>query len=423
MDNYSNRQLSQASTSLEFNAEQTIFNYGDKAEKVYLIIEGLVRLFAKKAGHEEEIARLKAGDVLGETALLEKKPRSARAETAKATTILAFPPDNLKLIMEEEPLLNENILTTLCRRIHWLQDSNRELPLLNQESQAKESAKQEQSQTTEEKTLANKIETQDNLPRKDQNNDFYLSGHEAYTQTADSTFAQYTYTKEITCPICRHKNKVKKIRNSKLRLETIRDDLRPVYKNFKPAWYKIWCCSNCFYTARKADFFDFSSHQQKKIKNNFKEQVQTELGPTYQPGYSEPRTINQVFDAYYLALKLYNLIQASHDKLGYLWLRLNWLYEDVAAEELSHKSSYKAMNHLQEFYFNSGEAQLPRPQEDKLTLLLALLLAKHQKSDKALPLLDNLIRSPQTNPRQKQLARDKFIELRRQKKAESESTT
>lgn len=418
MTNYSlDDQLNNYSTSQNFRAEKNIFSYGDKVKKVYLIIEGLVRLFIKdNQQQEKEIARLKSGDIIGEIALLEKKKHSSRAETARETTLLAFTPADLKLLMHQEPLLNENIITTLCHRIQWLQKDDTKLPALtkNQEAtpQIDKKAKTLKQQQSKEQTKKTKV----NLPAEDKNNDFYLPAHDSYAKTAPSTFDNYTYNKELTCPVCSEQIEVKKVRNSKLRLKKIREDLRPIYKEFKPEWYKIWSCPYCFYTARKTDFFDFSSRQENKIKNNFKQQIQTTLGSTYQPGYSTPRTINQVFDAYYLALKLYNLIQASHDKLGYLWLRLNWLYEDVDAEELSHKASFKAMTHLQEFYFNSGDAQLPRPQEDKLTLLLALLLAKHQKSEKALPLLDNLIRSPQTNPRQKQLARDKFIEIRQNKK-------
>ena len=421
MANYSlNDQLSQSSTSQNFKAEKNIFSYGDKVKQVYLILEGLVRLFVQNNGEEEEIARLGSGDIVGEAALLEKNNYISRAETAQETTLLAFNPEDLKSLMHQEPILNENIITTLCSRIQWLQESNLKLPPLNQPAQVSNpeettpEANNESDEESEKKTKNNTIKI--NKPE-----DFYLPGHQEYDITADSTLAQYTYNKEITCPICQSKSTVKKVRNSKLRLKTIRDDLRPIYKNFAPAWYKVWICPNCFYAARKADFFDFSSRQEKKIKNNFKKQITEIFGTDYQPQYSEPRTINQVFNAYYLAIKLYNSIAASPGKLGYLWLRLSWLYEDVKAEELSEAASLKAMTHLQEFYFNSSTTKLPRPQEDKLTLLLALLLAKHEHHEKALPLLDDLIRSPQTNPRQKQIARDKFIELRRQKKEQSRS--
>jgi uncharacterized protein (DUF2225 family) len=99
-------------------------------------------------------------------------------------------------------------------------------------------------------------------------------------------------------------------------------------------------------------------------------------------------------------------------------LRLNWIYEDVEAKELSNQASLRALNHLQEFYFKDSAPNLARSQTDKLTLLLALLLDKHGRKEKALPLLDDLIRSHQTNPRQKQLARNKFIAIRRELKKE-----
>ena len=418
-DHSLDNKLSKYSTSKDFSAQENIFTYDDKAKKVYIILDGLIQLFIQQEEKEKEIARLESGDIFGEIALLAKKKRSARAQTAQKSRLLVFSPDNLKDLMQQEPILNENIINALCNRVHRLEQKKITLPPLNQGQTTEEDTQDKQNQKKEEK---NKDKTQ-KVKKMDLNNqhEFYLQGHKKYNLSIKSNFNKYTYQKEITCPVCNTDFTVQKVRNSKLRLKEIRDDLRPIYKTFKPLWYKIWSCPNCFYTARKKDYFDFSSRQERKIKKEFKEKIQSILGSDYQPSYSQPRKIDEIFDAYYLALKLYHLIDARKDKVAYLWLRLNWLYEDVEEEELAEIASFKAMQNLEEFYFESDALKLSRSQEDKLTLLLALLLAKHEKKDKALPLLDNLIRSPQTKHRQKQLARDKFIELRREKKKEAQN--
>lgn len=425
-----NEQILESSTSKKFQAKEHIFYYGDKANKVYLIIEGLVQLFIKgKAGKEREIARLKSGDILGEAALLDKDERVTRARTTEETTLLAFTPTNFKSLINQESILNENIITTLCKRLYQLEENTLDLaPLfkkselsfhLPKEEPTKKAAQIKQSKETKKEETAVKNKSRDEIT---QNNDFYLSGHKDYKVTADSIYNNYTYQKKINCPICSSDFKAKKIRNSKLSLQDIRDDLRPIYQDFKPIWYKIWICPNCFYTARRTDFFDFSSRQEEKVRNQFREEMQAALAQGYQLGYSEPRTINEVFAAYYTAIKLYHLIEAREDKLGYLWLSLSWLYEDMEDEKLAEKASFKAMTNLEEFYFNSDALKLSRSKENKLTLLLSLLLAKHEKGDKALPLLDDLIRSPQTNRRYKQLARNKFMELREKKREKSSSS-
>ena len=405
-----NHLLANYSTNQKISQGEEIFNYGDSAEKVYLILEGIIRLFIKDDNsQEQEIARLQSGDILGESALLYSQERSARAIAYKDTTLMAFTPDNFKKIMQEQAILNENIITNLCNRIQHLQQPDTKLPKLNPDNnQAKK----------------NKTKPKQNKKNKSKNkiiSELYLKGHQNYSKIAKEGFSHYLYTKSITCPICSKNIEVKKVRNSRLRLKDIRDDLRPIYKDFKPEWYKIWICPNCYYTARKNDFFDFSTRQEKKIKQKFKDRVKNLLSTNYQLAYSQPRTINEVFTAYYLAIKLYNLVDASKNKLAYSWLRLNWLYEDLGEEKLSKEASYKALNNLEEFYFKGDTTNLSRPQKDKLTLLLALLFYKHNFGKKALPLLDDLIRSYQTNPRQKRLARDKFIEIRRKIKKENQS--
>ncbi|MFO7819360.1 MAG: DUF2225 domain-containing protein, partial [Halanaerobacter sp.] len=324
----SKSKLAESSSSKKFQAKEHIFYYGDKANKVYLIIEGHVQLFIKaKAGKEREVARLKSGAILGESALLDQEKRVTRARTAEETTLLALSPANFKSLINQKPTLNENIITTLCKRLYQLEENTLDIrPLFAKpdltfhlpQEDLEEETKIKQSKKNKKGTRAKKdISSKREVP---QDNDFYLPGHQHYEETADSAYQNYTYKKEISCPICSTAFKAKKVRNSKLSLQDIRDDLRPIYQAFKPIWYKIWICPNCLYTARRTDFFDFSSRQEKKIRNQFKKEIQATLGQNYQLGYSEPRTIKEVFDAYYAAIKLYRLIEARENKLGYLWL-------------------------------------------------------------------------------------------------------
>ena len=65
-----------------------------------------------------------------------------------------------------------------------------------------------------------------------QTKDFYLTGHSSYNKKAKKDDEYYLYDKETKCPVCSNKLQIKKIRNSRLRIEEIREDLRPLYKNF-----------------------------------------------------------------------------------------------------------------------------------------------------------------------------------------------
>lgn len=247
------------------------------------------------------------------------------------------------------------------------------------------------------------------------NNDFYLPGHSDYDSKTKKEDEYYLYDKEIDCPVCSHKMNIKKIRNSRLRIEEIREDLRPLYKNFNLYNYSILSCPNCLFTARRKDFHDFSKSRKKKIKNNFKKLVNNDLGKDFKIEYNETRTINQVLDAHYLALKLYNYTDVSTDKKAFIWRKLSWIYEDLGENKLSEKASLKALANLKEFYFKD-DTNSTKKESDNISLLLAVLYYKHDQSQKALPLLDDLIRDNRVNLRQKNKAKDLFLKIREENK-------
>ncbi|PRX29469.1 hypothetical protein BX659_10953 [Orenia metallireducens] len=389
-------------------AGEDIFSYGDSAAKVYLIIKGLIRVFIQdQHKKEKEVARLSSEDILGELALLGAKEYSSRATAYEDSILIEFSSENFRQLLSKQTILNEKIITSLCSKIDLLQR-----PIIEFTDLISSSKEESNSQdTTDEKIVKEEIDSFSN---------FYLDGHCKYLEVAGEDFEYYLYDKSVNCPICSTRIEVKEIRNSRLRLKETRDDLRPIYKHFRPDWYKIWICPKCFYTASKDDFFDLTTSRKRKIKEEFKAKVQSILGDNYQPTYSNPRKLNEVFDAYYLAIESYNLMGSSKEKFAYLWLKLSWLYEDVDEEELAKKASFKAMENLREFYFKEHHSKLSNSKNNKITLLLSFLFYKHGLKDEALPLLDTLIRNHQIKRSYKEMARDKFIEIREEKRRAKE---
>lgn len=71
-----------------------IFEHGDAGDKLYLILEGKVRISREVPGMgEEALAVLGAGQVFGEMALLDESPRSADARVHERCRLLAIPKD------------------------------------------------------------------------------------------------------------------------------------------------------------------------------------------------------------------------------------------------------------------------------------------------------------------------------------------
>ncbi|RCW58735.1 MULTISPECIES: DUF2225 domain-containing protein [Halanaerobium] len=380
--------LANHSTMIEIKSGKNIYSYGQNADKIYFILNGLVRVFIRDNDQELEIQRQKNGSFVGESAFTADH-YSSRAEAYLNTKILEFKVSDLKFIMQKNVSFASKMINNLSSYIEKLENKNKiNLPPINKINKKKEIKKE----------------------IKDRSG-FYLEGHKTYEKKTDSKDEYYLYDKEIECPVCSKKMSVKKIRNSRLRIKKIREDLRPLYKDFNLYNYSILSCSNCLFTARRKDFNNISKSKKQIIKENFKDLIKNTLSNDFKIEFSEPRSINQVLDAHYLALKLYNYIDLNADRKAFLWRELSWIYEDLGENQLSEKASLKALNNLEEFYFKATDNH-PKKETNKLSLLLSVLYYKHNQNHKALPLLDELIRDNKVNIRHRNKAKDLFLKIR-----------
>ena len=394
--------LAKYSIMKNFKAGDQLFKYGERAEKIYFILSGLIRIYIKNQEKEIEVQRSKNGSFVGKSAFT-AADYSSRAEVYIETKALEFQVSDLRKIMQQHSEFAEKMINNLTQYIETLENiNNLELPPISEIDKKIETESHIKKAIAAEKKAAAEIKT----PA-----DFYLKGHRSYHKRAKKGDEYYLYEKEIECPVCSHKMKIKKIRNSRLRIEDIREDLRPLYKNFKLYNYSILSCSNCFFTARRKDFYDFSKKRKKKINNSFKSLVKAELGKNFKIEYDEPRNINQVLDAHYLALKLYNYTDFYTDKKAFLWRELSWIYEDLNENKLSEKASLNALADLEKFYFRD-DTKSSKKESNNISLLLAVLYYKHQQIQKALPLLDDLIRDNRISLRQRNKAKDLFLKIR-----------
>jgi CRP-like cAMP-binding protein len=104
-----------------------IFRQGELGDKLYLILEGRVRISRMVPGvGEEALAILNAGDVFGEMALLDEAPRSADARAHEGCKLLSIPRDGFEdLLFMHKDLAYEvlwNVIRTLIRRLRETND-------------------------------------------------------------------------------------------------------------------------------------------------------------------------------------------------------------------------------------------------------------------------------------------------------------
>ena len=109
-----------------------IFQHGDAGDKLYLILEGKVRISREVPGMgEEALAVLGPGQVFGEMALLDEAPRSADALCHEGCRLLAIAKEDLDdLLFQDKELAYEVLWSTVHMLVERLRATNDKLTML-----------------------------------------------------------------------------------------------------------------------------------------------------------------------------------------------------------------------------------------------------------------------------------------------------
>jgi CRP-like cAMP-binding protein len=110
-----------------------IFQHGDAGDKLYLILEGKVRISREVPGMgEEALAVLGPGEVFGEMALLDESPRSADARVHERCRVLAIPKDGFDdLLFMHKDLAFEVLWSMVRLLVGRLRETNNKLTFLS----------------------------------------------------------------------------------------------------------------------------------------------------------------------------------------------------------------------------------------------------------------------------------------------------
>jgi signal transduction histidine kinase len=101
-----------------FPANAQIFKEGDNGDGVYVVTAGQVEISARVAENTRRvIAQIGPGEMFGEMAVLELKPRSATATATKDTIAYFIPRDELRVMVERSPVLSLELLGEISHRL------------------------------------------------------------------------------------------------------------------------------------------------------------------------------------------------------------------------------------------------------------------------------------------------------------------
>ncbi|MBT5375144.1 MAG: cyclic nucleotide-binding domain-containing protein, partial [Rhodospirillaceae bacterium] len=97
---------------LTIDSHKMIFDEGDEGDAAYLISQGVVEIRqGTKGQNPQRLATLKKGDIFGEMALFDNRPRMAAAVTMEATELVAISRQEFNARMETvDPVLTKVVL-------------------------------------------------------------------------------------------------------------------------------------------------------------------------------------------------------------------------------------------------------------------------------------------------------------------------
>ena len=229
--------------------------------------------------------------------------------------------------------------------------------------------------------------------------------HKQYSLDSPGPTDNLIYMKKSACPICEKSIELQVVRYTKLAIDRTDLDSRRHFVGIEPLWYSVQICPHCKY-ANMIEDFDKITEKAKGLIPQKLSAIKYEINGDF----TTERTIDQVFTLYYLAL---HCIEGLNNKSleSKLWLRLAWLYDDVAELELSKMAAEKALILYKDLFQNSRN-QSTIEQDQRMTMLLAELCVRNGLMTDAQQYLRDSIVHRGGNKVLNESAKDRMLEIR-----------
>ena len=101
------------SGELTVGSGAVVIDQGDTGVDCYVIVEGSASVRVR----DEEVATLSAGDMVGEMALIDHRPRTASVVAISDMRLLRFNSRQFRQLLTEMPKAEERVMTTLTERL------------------------------------------------------------------------------------------------------------------------------------------------------------------------------------------------------------------------------------------------------------------------------------------------------------------
>jgi CRP/FNR family transcriptional regulator len=100
-----------------FSDGVTIAREGEVGDVMFILISGEVRVLIMKGSNQVELARRKAGEYVGEMALISREPRIATLTTAGDVRALSIDQKSFESLLRDRPDVSLAVIQVLCERL------------------------------------------------------------------------------------------------------------------------------------------------------------------------------------------------------------------------------------------------------------------------------------------------------------------
>lgn len=390
----------------KYGIDELFFNAGDPGHEMYIILRGRVGVYLNSVdGYPIMVATLGPGDFFGEMSLLEGMPRSATIGAIEDTIVLIINENNFEQVIAQQPGLAYRIMKGISGRLRQQNDEIKQLKqgmALERQSAAPASAVRPASAAAAPGSTA----SEKSAPTPVVDSSLFPPGHKNYDLIAPDTDEVLLFDRDVECPVCEQKFKVKNVRSSKLRLDKVDNDLRQRFVDFEPLYYMVWNCPNCFYSNFNFEFKQVLEANKKPIVEKSKT-----LKGKFNLNFSTPRKIDEVFLSFYLMLQTQQVGKQDPSSAAKVWLRLSWLYNDVGDEEMYRFTSQKALDLFKDSFYNARR-DTSVEQDQRMSLLLGELSLRVDDKMEALKFFRGAIARKGGNNTINRQAEDRIRELK-----------
>ena len=117
--------VSAALKSRELAAGEVLFNQGDPGDELIIVEEGKVSIYVPDDDKSEDVQPIRIfgpGEMLGEMALIDQKPRSLSARAEGPSRILTLNGDDFRRLLAQNPEISVSVMAGLSDRIRYTTD-------------------------------------------------------------------------------------------------------------------------------------------------------------------------------------------------------------------------------------------------------------------------------------------------------------